>query len=111
MTINKQKIALDAEGYLIYPEDWNKTVALTLAESENIILTDEYWAIFDFMRAYYNEHGAAPDIRHTAKQMGIDWGIDKKSAKTKLFKLFPYGYVKQTCKIAGMKRPRGWSTG
>ncbi|MGC2048350.1 MAG: sulfite reductase subunit gamma, partial [Gallionella sp.] len=23
----------------------------------------------------------------------------------------PYGYVKQACRIAGMKRPRGWSTG
>jgi len=24
---------------------------------------------------------------------------------------FAYGYVKQACKIAGMKRPRAWSTG
>jgi tRNA 2-thiouridine synthesizing protein E len=28
-----------------------------------------------------------------------------------LFVLFPYGYVKQACKIAGMRRPRAWSTG
>ena len=28
-----------------------------------------------------------------------------------LFDLFPYGYVKQACKIAGMQRPRAWSTG
>ena len=28
-----------------------------------------------------------------------------------LFMLFPYGYVKQACKIAGMRRPRAWSTG
>jgi hypothetical protein len=36
------------------------------------------------MRVYYNEHGAAPDVRHTAKQMGVDLGVDKKVAKTKL---------------------------
>jgi hypothetical protein len=30
------------------------------------------------MRVYYNEHGAAPDVRHTAKQMGVDLGVDKK---------------------------------
>jgi len=28
-----------------------------------------------------------------------------------VFELFPYGYVKQACKIAGMKKPRAWSTG
>ncbi len=36
---------------------------------------------------------------------------DKKEAKKRIFELFPYGYVKQACKIAGMKRPRAWSTG
>jgi len=29
----------------------------------------------------------------------------------RIFELFSYGYVAQACKIAGMKRPRGWSTG
>ena len=28
-----------------------------------------------------------------------------------VFELFPYGYVKQACKIAGMRKPRSWSTG
>jgi len=37
--------------------------------------------------------------------------MDKKAAKGRLFQLFPYGYVKQACKIAGMMRPRAWSTG
>jgi len=45
------------------------------------------------------------------KFMAEDLGTDKKQAKQFLFKLFPYGYVKQACKIAGMQRPRGWSTG
>lgn len=31
--------------------------------------------------------------------------------RSRLFELFPYGYVAQACKIAGMKRPRAWSTG
>jgi tRNA 2-thiouridine synthesizing protein E len=111
MNINNKEIELDTEGYLIHPEDWNKEVATALAKSEDILLSDDYWGVFSFMRTYYNEHGIIPDIRHTAKQFGVDLGVDKKLAKTKLFEMFPYGYVKQTCKIAGMKRPRGWSTG
>ena len=111
MNINNKNIELDVEGYLVNPEDWDRDVALELAISENITLTDDYWTIFDFMRAYYNEHGVIPDVRHTTKQMAIDFDLDKKGAKAKLFTMFPYGYVKQSCKVSGMKRPRGWSTG
>ncbi|MCA1806204.1 MAG: TusE/DsrC/DsvC family sulfur relay protein [Xanthomonadaceae bacterium] len=34
-----------------------------------------------------------------------------RQAKARLFELFPYGYVKQACRIAGMRKPRAWSTG
>jgi tRNA 2-thiouridine synthesizing protein E len=111
MRINNQDIELDPEGYLINPEDWNHDVANELANSENIKLEDDYWTVFDFMRKSYDENGVAPDVRHTTKQMVVDFGIDKKAAKAKLFTMFPYGYVKQACKISGMRRPRGWSTG
>ncbi|HDK03426.1 MAG TPA: sulfite reductase subunit gamma, partial [Gammaproteobacteria bacterium] len=33
------------------------------------------------------------------------------NAGSYLFTLFPYGYVKQACKLAGMRRPRAWSSG
>ena len=111
MEINGKLIDLDPEGYLIHPEEWNREVANELAISESLELADDYWVVFDFMRAYYDEHGVPPDVRHTTKQMISDFNIDKKGAKAKLFAMFPYGYVKQACKISGMKRPRGWSTG
>ncbi len=111
MKINDKEIELDPEGYLIHPEDWDHDVALELAKSESIEIDDDYWKVFDFMRFYYNENGVAPDVRHTTKQMVADFGVGKKAAKAKLFTMFPYGYVKQACKVSGMKRPRGWSTG
>lgn len=111
MDITDTTIEIDSEGYLIHPEDWNHDLALELAKSENIVLDDDYWLVFDFMRHYYNENGVAPDVRHTTKQMAVDFNIDKKAAKARLFTMFPYGYVKQACKVSGMKRPRGWSTG
>tara|TARA_B100001079_G_C16391883_1_gene507245 strand:- start:399 stop:722 length:324 start_codon:yes stop_codon:yes gene_type:complete len=104
-------IELDSEGYLIYPEDWNHDIACELAKSENIDLDSDYWVVFDFMRSYYDENGVVPDVRHTTKQMSIDFSVDKKAAKRKLFNMFPYGYVQQACKLSGMKKPRGWSTG
>jgi tRNA 2-thiouridine synthesizing protein E len=98
----------DAEGYLIEPGDWSEEVAQALAQDENIQLNDDHWDAIRFMRAFYEERQVAADarfvIKHLAERMGKD-------AHKKLFELFPYGYVKQACKIAGMKRPRAWSTG
>jgi sulfur relay (sulfurtransferase) DsrC/TusE family protein len=38
-----------------------------------------------------------------------DWA--RAPAHAMNFELFPYGYPGQACKIAGMRRPRVWSTG
>lgn len=104
-------VTLDIEGYLVDPEDWDERIATDLAANEDLVLTEEYWAILKFMRSYWMDNKVAPDVRHVLGFLIKENGCDKKIAKTQLFNLFPYGYVKQACKIAGMRRPRGWSTG
>jgi TusE/DsrC/DsvC family sulfur relay protein len=101
----------DVEGYIVNPEDWNENLAEELAAEEELKLTEEYWPILCFMREYWQQHKVAPDVRHVIKHLVDIHGYDKKVAKRCLFNLFPYGYVKQACKIAGMQRPRVWSTG
>lgn len=98
----------DEEGYLLDPADWSENVALALADGERLLLHDEHWDVLRFMRAYYEEHQIAPDARYAIKHLAQRWGGE---ARRKLFELFPYGYVQQACKIAGMRRPRAWSTG
>ncbi|HUW80957.1 MAG TPA: TusE/DsrC/DsvC family sulfur relay protein [Acidocella sp.] len=98
----------DTEGYLIEPADWNENVAKALAESENIQLTDDHWDVVHFMRDFYEENQIAADARYVIKHLAERVGKD---AQKKLSQLFPYGYVQQACKIAGMRRPRAWSTG
>ena len=98
----------DEEGYLVDPQDWNEDIARQFAAQESIILTDDHWDAIRFMRVYYADHQIAPDARHVIKHLAERMGPESRNA---LFELFPYGYVKQACKIAGMKRPRGWSTG
>lgn len=99
---------VDAEGYLVDPMDWNEAVAEEFARQENVALTEVHWDVIRFMRRYYEEHLIAPDARYSIKHLSETFGKD---ARNKLFELFPYGYVQQACKIAGMKRPRNWSTG
>jgi tRNA 2-thiouridine synthesizing protein E len=105
------EVLRDSEGYLVNPEDWDETIAHMLAAEEQLTLSEEYWSLLKFMRTYWTEHRIAPDVRHVLAWLADRQGLDKKSAMAHVFKLFPYGYVKQACKIAGMHRPRAWSTG
>ena len=107
----KIPVTRDTEGYLFDPGDWNKEIAIQLAKEEEIELNDTYWLILNFMRKYYIEHNIAPDVRHLISHLATVEKCEKPEAKKIIFKLFPYGYVKQACKIAGMKKPRAWSTG
>ena len=105
-----EALSLDDEGYLIRPEDWNEKIAAYLAGMEGLELTREHWEVIGFMRRFYEERQVAADARFVIKFMADEMELGRE-AKTRLFVLFPYGYVKQACKIAGMKRPRAWSTG
>lgn len=105
------KALRDSEGYLVNPEDWDEAIATQLAAEERLTLDAAYWSVLKFIRGYWLEHRIAPDVRHVIAWLAEHNGSDKKTAKEQLFRMFPYGYVKQVCKIAGMQRPRVWSTG
>lgn len=108
MNINVER---DSEGYLFDTDEWNIDLAEELATEEGIQLNEDHWSVINFIRQYFQEHAVIPDVRHATSDMATQKNCSKKEAKQLLFKLFPYGYVKQACKIAGMRKPRGWSTG
>lgn len=109
-TAEQIQVYLDDEGYLIDPEAWDESVAAMLADNEGISLNEDHWTVLKYMRQFYEEHRVAADARFVIKHLAEKCGLGRQ-AKRRLFELFPYGYVKQACKIAGMKRPRAWSTG
>lgn len=88
------------EGFLVNPADWNKEIAVEIANEEGIPeLTDAHWNIIDFSRANAESSGAAPTLRQITKGAGVP---------TKdLFKLFPKGPAKKVAKISGLGKPEG----
>lgn len=103
-------VSTDEEGYLVNPSDWDETIAETLARREGITLTELHWSVLRFMRGFLDEHQLIPDARFVIRFLADEAGAGD-AARQRLFELFPYGYVRQACKIAGMRRPRAWSTG
>lgn len=98
----------DAEGYLLEPTEWDETVAECLADELGIRLEEDHWRVIRHMRELYDERQIAPDARHIIRFLDQRYpGMGRR----RLFELFPYGYPAQACKVAGMRRPRAWSTG
>ncbi|MGO8739318.1 TusE/DsrC/DsvC family sulfur relay protein [Rhodoblastus sp.] len=97
----------DVEGYLIDPAQWTEDWARDKARQLDIELTNDHWEAIKFMRSFQEEHQVSPDARFVMRYLTETRG----AGRNRLFELFPYGYPGQACKIAGMKRPRIWSTG
>lgn len=110
LVLRNKVVETDVEGYLIDPSDWSEEVACEFARQEQIELSDDHWAVIGFMRDFYEQRQVAADARFVIKFLAEQRGKGSQ-ARTTLFQLFPYGYVKQACRIAGMRKPRAWSTG
>lgn len=104
-------VAVDEYGYLIDPDLWSPAFADHMAREEGLTLTPAHFDVIDFIRREREAHGITPDQRFVLRFLGHGGARTKSEAKDALYALFPQGYVKQACKIAGMKQPRAWSTG
>ncbi|SCZ59772.1 TusE/DsrC/DsvC family sulfur relay protein [Thiohalomonas denitrificans] len=106
MDVAGNSVEVDEEGYLTNINDWDKDVAIELAKSENLEMTESHWEVIEFLREYYQEYQIAPAVRVLTKAIGKKLGPEKGNSKY-LYELFPYGPAKQACKIAGLPKPTG----
>lgn len=101
--VNGTELETDAQGYLSEP-DYSEEIVDVIASAEGIKLTDEHWAVINFMRDQYREHGHTPNFRIMLKDFSeIRPGTDSKY----LYDLFPLGPAKQAAKVAGLPQPYG----
>lgn len=104
-------VQVDEHGYLTDPAAWTEDFAAHAAAAEGVTLSAAHWAVIRFMREFHEAHEVAPDQRFVLRDIARREGLDKAAARRRIYDLFPYGYVRQACKIAGMRQPRAWSTG
>lgn len=104
-------VHLDEHGFLTDPDEWTRDVAETIAGRLGVTLTAEHWDVIRFMRDFLAEHGVAADARFVFRFLDERAEPQGSTGRDLFFRLFPYGYVGQACKIAGMRQPRAWSTG
>ncbi len=89
-------VDVNDEGYFTNPLQWTKEIALEIAKDENITLTDQHFAILEWLRNRHNA-GDALSIR-SINHSGI---LDVKT----FYQLFPGAPLKKATKIAGIPKP------
>jgi len=107
LNIDGHEILTDSEGYLVHLEDWSEAVVRTLAENENLELSDEHWQVIRYLRSYYNDHHVQVSVRDIIKYFRKEWDRDRGSNRY-LHELFPHGGPqKQGNRLAGLLRTKG----
>jgi tRNA 2-thiouridine synthesizing protein E len=89
-------VDVNDEGYFTNPAQWNKEIGAAIAAEEGINLTEQHFAIIEYLRNRFNS-GDALSIR-SINHSGI---IDVKT----FYQLFPGAPLKKATKIAGIPKP------
>ena len=93
----------DREGHMFGLAHWSPLFAKQQAETEGIVLTDEHWAIINYLRERYRAHGDAKSAREIMRELEEQF-TDGRGRRV-LYELFPGGPVSQASRIAGLPVP------
>jgi len=99
-----RQVALDGDGHLRHPEDWNEDVARALATREGLELTPEHWELVWLLRDYHQRFEQLPAMRALVKFAALELGADK-GRSLHLLRLFPGSPPRRIARIAGLPRP------
>ena len=99
---NGKTYILDDKNYLTdfyhWDEDFAKWMALEMKNPAP--LTKEHWDVLYSIRNTYMEHGKCPTVYETCRLNGL--GLDN------LMRLFPQGYLRGACRMAGITYREGY---
>jgi tRNA 2-thiouridine synthesizing protein E len=95
-TKTAKRYRVDDNGFLVSPDAWDDEFAVVTAPSVGIAtgLTAEHWAVIRFIRQAYEDTGMVPLVYVTC----MNFRMRLKDLK----RLFPAGYHRGACRLAGV---------
>jgi tRNA 2-thiouridine synthesizing protein E len=96
VTFEDKQYQLDEHGFLDPPEQWDEDFAKGMAKSQGILegLTEDHWKTIDYLRQKFLEEQTVPVIVKACHDLGY--------RLKQMRDLFPAGYHRGACKIAGI---------
>jgi len=102
ITFGNKTYQVDTEEYLSDFNDWDEDFARGMAPELEIIsgLSEDHWKIINFIRDFYKRTGKCPLVYETCRMNRLNL--------QELQKLFPSGYLRGACKLAGITYKEGY---
>jgi tRNA 2-thiouridine synthesizing protein E len=101
-TVGDKTYSVDRLEYLLDFNDWDENFARGMAPKVHIKsgLSEDHWKIINFIRDFFKRTGKCPTVYETCQMNRLDLGGLKK--------LFPEGYLRGACKLAGVTYMEGY---
>jgi TusE/DsrC/DsvC family sulfur relay protein len=102
LTFANKTYPVDSDEYLSDFNAWDENFARAMAPKVGIIsgLSEDHWKIICFIRDYYKKTGKCPLVFETAHTNRLHL--------QELKNLFPAGYLRGACKLAGITYEEGY---
>jgi tRNA 2-thiouridine synthesizing protein E len=102
LTFGGETYAVDTEDFLSDPGKWDENFARGMAPKVGIIsgLSKDHWKVIKFIRDYFKETRKCPLVYETCRSNGLH--------VEELKNLFPAGYLRGACKLAGITYREGY---
>ena len=102
VTFKGKTFQVDPLGFLLDYREWNEDFAEAMAPEVEIYdgLTKKHWEVIYFIRSALEEFGKCPLVYQTCR-------MNKLHLKD-LKKLFPTGYLRGACRLAGLTYKEGY---
>ena len=99
---NNKKYKIDYLGFLIDTTEWDENFAEGMAKEVSIRgnLKNKHWEVIHFIRGFFIETGRCPVVYWTCKVNNL--------RLRDLKELFPSGYLRGACKLAGISYVEGY---
>ncbi|MCJ7629432.1 MAG: TusE/DsrC/DsvC family sulfur relay protein [Longimicrobiales bacterium] len=103
LSLKGKDYRVNHEGLLADPDDWDEDFAQEMAERAGIEggLNERQWEVILFIRRFWEERGSCPTVFQTCRILGLHL--------TGFHFLFPSGYQRGACKLAGISYKAGRS--
>jgi tRNA 2-thiouridine synthesizing protein E len=102
LTVGAKAYEVDESGFLLDFRQWDEGFAREVAKDQQIEgdLTSDHWRVIRYIHAVFREEGRCPLVFQTCRS--------NKLRLKDLATLFPTGYLRGACKLAGITYREGY---
>lgn len=97
-------MSVTPDSFTHAPADWDMDTARSIADEDNIDLTDDHWDLIIALQEYYSK---VEFVKLRQLKDALEEKFHSRGGMKFLYQILPGGPVAQGCRLAGLEMPAG----